>query len=173
MAAKAFCSASLIKFYGTIWCKNPLFSQIQLISNSYFFSLDYSWVWAKLTLFKILHLCNVEKSLLTSLCWEVSFFKVGLCCLSALACSTAWVTVVNSWGFEHVKSEAFVFWVGSDDLSWSKRSDCVVESVCVEVEGESVWEGSSWDGYVEIFEELIGFVSGVIHDVSSVGDFSA
>lgn len=54
MAANAFCSASLIMLSGTIWCKNPLFSQIQLISNSYFFSRDSSWVWAKLN-FKTYH----------------------------------------------------------------------------------------------------------------------
>lgn len=43
-----FCSASTIAFLirsaGTIWCWNLLYSHIQLISISYFFSLDSSWV---------------------------------------------------------------------------------------------------------------------------------
>ncbi len=173
MAAKAFCSASLTKFYGTIWCKNPLFSQIQLISTSYFFSLDSSWVWAKLTLSNKLHLCNIEQSLLTGLFRKVCLLEVGLGCLSALARCATWVSVVNSRWLQHVKSEAFVFWVRGDDFWWAEWSDCVVKSVCVQVEGQPVRKGSAWDGYVEIFEELIGFVSGVIHDVSAVGDFSA
>lgn len=173
MAAKAFCSASLIKFYGTIWCKNPLFSQIQLNSISYFFSLDSSWVWVKLNLNKILHLCNVEKSFLTCLSWEISLLKVSLGCLSTSSCSAAWVSVVNTWRFKHVKSESSIFWVRGDDLWWAEWSDCVVKSVCIEIKGQSVRESSAWDGYVKIFEELVSLISGVIHDVSSIRDFSA
>lgn len=74
-------------------------------------------------------------------------------------------------GLEHEEAEPVELVVGGDDLGRSEGPHGVVERVGVEVEGQSVGEGPSGDGHAEIFEELAGFIPGVGHEVSAVGDF--
>lgn len=173
MEASAFSSASFINFYGTIWWRNPLFSQIQLISISYFFYLDSSCVNVKLNYEKNLHFRNVKQSLFAGQFWKIDLLELSLNCLSTFSRSTAWVTIVYSWWLQHVKPESLVFWVRCDDLRWTEWTYCVVKSVCIQVKRQSVSESSSWNGNVEIFVEFIGLVSGVVHYVSTIGYFSA
>ncbi len=68
---------------------------------------------------------------------------MGFGSLSAFARSAAGVAVVDAGGFQHVQTEAFVFGVGGDDLGRAEGADGVVESVGVQVQGQSVREGSA------------------------------
>ena len=93
---------------------------------------------------------------------------MGLGSLSAFACGAAGVAVVYARRFEHVQPEAFVFGVRGDDFSWAEWADSIVESVGVEIQGQSIRKSSAWDGYVEILEELVGLIPGVVHNMPAI-----
>lgn len=121
----------------------------------------------------MIHLSNIEKCLFTCKFGKVNFLELSFCSLTSFSSGTAWIPAIQSRRFKHVKSKAFVFWIRCDYFTWTKWSNCVVESIGIEIKWQSIGEGSSWNWDIEIFVKFVCLVSGIIHDVSSVRDFTA
>lgn len=121
----------------------------------------------------MIHFSNIEKCLFACQFGKVNFFKLSFCGLTSFSSGTAWISVIQSRWFEHVKSKAFIFGIRSDDFAWTEWSHCVVKSVSIKIKRQSIGEGSSWNWDIEILVKFVCLVSGIIHDMSSVRDFTA